>query len=97
MDKVYVVMGTTGEYSDRSEWPVHAHLTEADAAKELAALVAKAKELGVHSSNCRGMPDYSERQKLGEQLGDPNASIDYTGVDWSIMPVDFARTSGVAK
>jgi hypothetical protein len=90
MDKVYIVMGTTGEYSDRSEWAVNAHLTEASAAEQLAALVAKAKELGVHTSTNHGMPDWDEREELAKQLGDPDARVDYTGIDWFMMPVDFA-------
>jgi hypothetical protein len=94
MSKIYVVMGTTGEYSDRQEWPVHAHMTEAAAVAEICALVAKAKEIGVHSSNCRGIPEWNERKEIAKELGDPGATIDYTGVDWSIMSVDIANVGG---
>ena len=31
MPSVYIVMGTTGEYSDGTEWPVIAYLNKADA------------------------------------------------------------------
>ena len=86
MNKVYIVMARTGEYSDRCEWPVHAHMEEAAAVAEVAALVSRAKAAGVHSSQDGDLADWEERQKLQDELGD----IHYTGIDWCVMPVDFA-------
>lgn len=46
--KVYVVMGTTGEYSDRKEWPVAAFTAEEGAAGLLTQLETWCREHGCH-------------------------------------------------
>ncbi len=38
MSSVYIVMGSAGEYSERSEWPIHARMTEQQAQEDVAHL-----------------------------------------------------------
>ena len=45
MSTIYVVMGTCGEYSDRTEWPVAAYTDEGLAKDHVKAATAKAREL----------------------------------------------------
>lgn len=68
--------GSTGEYSDRSEWVVEAHRTKEAAEARVVALEDKVR--GTEDL------DYHERDKAVEVVrtapdGDPNCSIDYTG------------------
>lgn len=86
MKKVYIVMARTGEYSSRTEWPVHAHMDESAANAEVVALVDRAKALQVHTSQEGDLAGYEERDRLEAEFG----HIDYTGIDWCVMPVEFA-------
>lgn len=45
MHTVYVVMGTTGEYSDRDEWAVCAYTSEDSAKTHVERATARAREL----------------------------------------------------
>ena len=44
VDKIYVVMGTTGKYSDRTEWLVAAYSNEKEAQKHIELATEKANE-----------------------------------------------------
>jgi hypothetical protein len=86
MNNVYVVMGSTGEYSDRTEWPVKAFMSE-DAAKDLVLRAdRRAKEL---AHEVQGM-DYSKRNEMfkANEL-DPQIAIDYTGTTYYYMAVEL--------
>lgn len=84
---VYVVMGTTGEYSDRNEWPVCAFFSQADAQ----AHVKKASEwLEQHYDN--NSPDF-DRWDWGKNNKNPydeGMEVDYTGTSWYVYEVPFA-------
>jgi len=86
-DKIYVVYGTTGEYSDRDEWPVKAFLAEVAAENFANELDNKATELGLHD----GKLDYRATNVQLPMLRelDPNASCDYTGVQYNFYEVDL--------
>lgn len=43
--KIYVVMGTSGEYSDRNEWAVVAYTIEKDARRHVYLASAAAREI----------------------------------------------------
>ena len=78
--KIHVVMGTTGEYSDRIEWPVAAYADEAMARAHVVVASAEARKL------------YKASQGEGVELGtaaDPNRVIDYTGASYDIIEVDL--------
>lgn len=72
---LYVVMGTTGEYSDRTEWPVRAFLDETKAADLVLRAEAEARQLAYRSDHSR------------KSAADPNFRMDYTGTEYYIMPV----------
>lgn len=79
---VYVVIGTTGEYSDHQEWPVKAFMTEGAAKRWVELASARARELGVYNSNSK--IDYDIRHKIHEKANkyDPDMQVDYTGVNY---------------
>ena len=85
-ESVWVVMASTGEYSDRSEGPVCAYLTEAKARDRVEALKRAAMEQGVWGC------DDGERRRVGcsapkfEHEGFVMRS-DYTGVWFDVMEV----------
>ena len=41
--KVWVVMASTGEWSDRSEWPIHARLSQAAAEADVTSFTARCR------------------------------------------------------
>lgn len=65
MKMVYVVMGETGEYSDRRDWPVCAYVDDEPAAQ---AHVLRAEEWlrvnNVHQDQEGHLLDYDARQRL---------------------------------
>ena len=78
--KIHVVMGTTGEYSDRIEWPVAAYADETMAIAHVVVASAEARKL------------YEARHGADTALrtaADPNRSIDYTGTPYDIVEVDL--------
>jgi len=90
IDKVWVLFGTTGEYSDRSEWVVRGYLNEADAEADCAALNAIAKDIG-------GGRDWASlHEAVAERLTphDASADMDYTGTEYSVseVPIVASRT-----
>ena len=54
MNKVFVIMATQGEYSDRMEWPICVVSTEAKAQDRVMSLTEKEKV------DSRGQPSYHE-------------------------------------
>lgn len=83
MDKLFVVIGTTGEYSDRSEWLVRAFKREADARTYVEALQDRRKQL----------PQRDWENDLAIEAAmrefDPQYSEDYTGTSWFVRSVDY--------
>lgn len=84
MDKVYVLFGETGEYSDRQEWVVRAYANEDAANAERDKLNALAVGGGSGST-------YDDRQVVRMRLlpHDANASVEYTGTSYSVTEVPF--------
>lgn len=88
MERVWIVMGSTGEYSDRTEWPVVAFTSE-DAAK------ARIEALGVRM---QGMPkewhedrwEHEDAMKAHMTALDPGFATDYTGTRYFIYDVPIA-------
>jgi hypothetical protein len=90
MKNVYVVMGTTGEYSDRNEWAVMAYLDEAAAQEHVVNADRRAKELFATR------PDRYSIEKGANEF-DPDMSMDYTGTSYFIYTVPLAKKSGLTK
>ena len=78
MKKVYVVMGSTGEYSDHQEWMVAAYFNEALAAKRVVDCDRAASARFVDRfKNCDPDPL------------DPEMRLDYTGTKYSVYALDI--------
>jgi hypothetical protein len=84
MTKLYLVRGTTGEWSDRTEWSVAAFTDKRSALEYMTTLL---KEYHSFPQNDRGYSrDDKERESLEEHMMkfDPNFEEDYTGTSWFI-------------
>jgi hypothetical protein len=91
--QIWIVQGTTGEYSDRKEWIVCAMYDET-AAKELSVTLS---ELGKEAFKLRCNGNYEwENEPAGKRLlaADQQASIDYTGIDYTAYSVKIAHIEG---
>jgi len=87
MQKVYVVTGSTGEWSDRSEWTVKAFTTE-EAVKSFvdeATKIANEQFLMVYPTD-ESEPDYDYDPVSAL---DPFFSMDYTGTSYSYSAVEL--------
>jgi len=80
MLKIYVVQGSTGEYSDHREWLVCAFTREKSAQAFVEVVSARARELQMQYGKYWGIPD-------GSNEYDPSMEIDYTGVNYHIESV----------
>lgn len=72
--KVYVVMGSTGEYSDHNEWVVGAFLSEGKAKERVELASTRARELT--------LPDYPYMKEGEKNEYDPEFRADYTGTNY---------------
>jgi hypothetical protein len=79
---IYVVMGTTGEYSDRTEWPVVAFCQKDTAEKLIEQATKRAKEIEA----TREERYYVER---GCNEFDPDMTMDYTGTYYFLYEVEL--------
>lgn len=78
-DTIYVVLGTTGEYSDRMEWVVRAFRNEKTAQDQVEFLTEKWAALKA------GLERYTDEYRNAEKAmteWDPNFYEDYTGTSW---------------
>jgi len=81
MPKVYVVIGTTGEYSDHTEWPVISYLDKREARKHVENATRRAKQIEMRE-------DYGHPDRLQNQY-DPDMRMDYTGTTYFLWEVDL--------
>jgi hypothetical protein len=88
-EQVYVVMGETGEYSDREGWPVLAYMDEADARAHVARCDEWALANGCHANSDQHV-SFVGRDKLVNPH-DERMRVDYTGVRYYVMPVPLAE------
>lgn len=85
---VWIVMASTGEYSDRSEWTVYSFFSKATAQAYVDFLGVKYQELGGHGR----LHDWEQRGALEKAMEafDPRFQCDYTGTHWWVEEVPFA-------
>jgi hypothetical protein len=89
---VYIVMGSTGEYSDRSEWPVVAYLNEEHAKEHVEKATAYAKEFEVFAQRDEFRHNtWDKRRELTVSPFDPRFSMDYTGTSYWYDEVPLLR------
>ena len=80
--KIYVVFGTTGEYSDHREWPVASFEEQVLAERLVAAASARANEIHSDPRNRYSCPK-------GSNQFDPEMEVDYTGTRYYFEEVDL--------
>ena len=77
--KIFLVEGSTGEYSDHIDWPVAAYYNEANAKNRVLQCQGRANALmAEHNDNFWKIPD-------GANEYDAKMRADYTGVRYSIV------------
>lgn len=74
--KIYIVEGTTGEYSDRTDWTVCAYRSKEKAEEHARNAMLRAVELNNNRST------RYERPKQGSNSFDLNMQMDYTGTEY---------------
>lgn len=77
--RAYVIIGTTGEYSDRNEWPVAVVSSEDAAKRYIKALDQQYQQMPPHWQDRRW--EYDDEIKAHMSL-DPNFGCDYTGTSY---------------
>ena len=82
MDTIYIVFGTTGEYSDRTEWPVAAYADKAQAETHVTLAESWERLNGRDYSRLA----YDRRSQLVNPY-DPGYTRDYTGTSYSVGEV----------
>jgi len=96
--KIWVVMGGSGEYSDRREWPVRAYADMAEVQRQIVLLTEKGRELSAERDRLRESEDESARwydfpsEEMRKTLPDPCIEFDYTGVSYFYYEVDLVTT-----
>lgn len=85
MERIWIVMGSTGEYSDRTEWPVVAFTTESAAKARIAALDVKMQEIPQHWRENRW--EHEDEIKAHMASLDPGFRMDYTGTRYFVYEV----------
>lgn len=88
MKKIYIVQGSTGEYSDRMEWPVCA-FEQAERAKELAERLSEMARLVF--IKCGGNTDMAMPEVKAIVELDPRFLMDYTGTFYTVYDVEVRK------
>ncbi len=90
MKQIFIVQGSTGEYSDHQEWFYKAYYSQDAATKVAEELNAKLLELGIHRQcdYSQEFSTYKEKAKLFLK-NDPKFSLDYTGSDYTVVSCDI--------
>ena len=87
-ERIWIVMGSTGEYSDRNEWPVAAYREERLALTHVELATARAKELEQWTDGEEPWR-WVDRDKRPANEHDPDMQMDYTGTDYYAQSVDL--------
>lgn len=83
---VYVVRGSTGEYSDRSEWPVRAFMSETEAQALVLAATDRARAIEYERRDRCDLVGVDSR--LTNEY-DSNMSMDYNGTFYNYETVEL--------
>lgn len=85
-EKIWIVMGSTGEYSDRTEWTVDAWRSEKEAQDRVTFLEEKMQELGLTVAT------YSDDQEAAIKVmraHEPQFDLDYTGTRYFLCDTEL--------
>jgi hypothetical protein len=96
--KIYVVSGSTGEYSDRTDWMVRAYADEETAKAIVLEYTTKAKEIEVRCRLPKDDPQYINkyqgwRPEFKWPHPDPGFQMDYTGTDYFYGEIELVPSS----
>lgn len=86
---IYIVTGSTGEYSDRTEWTVRAFENEADAKAFVEMADAWAREWFNRHQDAR----WTDEAENDRPAHDPDFRSDYTGTSYYMSACPMARAS----
>ena len=91
MTKIHIVIGSTGEYSDRSEWMVAAYTEEEKAKTHVELANARARELGISFEDEMVRLSYDESSKAAQAMKplDHRCHISYTGTGYHLQKVNL--------
>jgi hypothetical protein len=92
---IHVVMGTTGEYSDRGEWPVRAYFDEGLAQAHVANATEAARVFYAERNAKPHNPDY--RVPTGANPYDPDMAMDYTGTTYYLLTVQLEEAGAGSR
>ena len=84
--KIHVIMGSTGEYSDRREWPVRA-VRDEERAKCIVELATQRATVINESKDRYASLDEKNPAHVNEW--DPDMQTDYTGTSYFYYTVDL--------
>lgn len=87
MKSVFIAMGTTGEYSDRQEWPVVAYLDETSAKAKVMLLDEWLRERDFHMDDNPNVPFEARYNKQQKNPLDPQFKLAYTGTRYYYLQV----------
>ena len=87
VEKIWVVLGTTGEYSERSEWVVDAWRSEAEAQDRVEFLKSRMHELGIGAYDRYGTKYEAACVEMRKE--DACFSNDYTGTEWYVSATEL--------
>jgi hypothetical protein len=82
--KIYIVEGTTGDYSDRTDWVVCAFRSKKKAEDLAHKAMRRAKEIQISRPSRYDAPK-------GENEFDAKMQMDYTGTEYYIVECDLRR------
>lgn len=82
MSTVYIVQGTTGEYSDRTDWLVKAFRSQTKADELCHRAQLRAGEIKNSRESRYGAPKNSNEF-------DPDMRMDYTGTEYTVITVEL--------
>lgn len=93
MATIYVVTGSTGEFSDYQEWSVCAFTKEILAVSFVEGLTTALSKLGAssESGDVKSNLTLSDRAKIAEEMNDldPQCRVDYTGTRYFYYPLEL--------
>lgn len=86
MTQIHVVIGSTGEYSDRDEWLVAAYPDLTLAEEHVGIASDRARELFAAT---KSDPDPWGARRSSVNVYDPNGRMDYTGTSYWVAIVEL--------
>jgi hypothetical protein len=88
---IQVVVGSTGEYSDRSEWLAKAFRTKSEAEEYIRLLQENYRQFSGDYGYTRTDEEAAKLEKTMQEL-DPHFQEDYTGTYWFAEEVEFENS-----